>query len=300
MEEPLATPDPLLITVAPTGAEKAKRDFPHLPTTLSELVATAESCEAAGARMIHVHVRDHENRPTLDLLRLSETVEALRESTNLIVQLSTGGAVQDSYDDRLRVLEAQPDSCSVTLGTINYGDEVFLNSWPFICELYRRTQARGIVPEFEIFDLGHVDALRRLLDEFGPPSGGAVHCDFVLGLPGCLPGTAEALMTGVAGLPHGVTSWSATGIGRAATSIALATLALGGHMRVGMEDVTHVRPRVPALNNAELVARAADLGRWAGRSSMAAEDARTLLGLATNGRSVSTSTFERNEASGAG
>jgi hypothetical protein len=162
-----------LITVAPTGAEADKAAVPALPVTLDELVATARECQAAGAAVIHVHIRDDQARPTLDLARLTDTVSALREATDLIVQLSTGGAVTDGADARLAVLEAAPDACSLTCGTVNFGADVFLNSWPFIRELYARTQQLGIVPEFELFDLGHVAALHRLLDDLGAPAGGA-------------------------------------------------------------------------------------------------------------------------------
>ena len=151
-----AAPDKLLITVAPTGAETAKEDCPQLPTTLDELVETAQRCEAAGAAMIHVHIRDDEHRPTLDLGRLTDTVDALREDTDLVVQLSTGGSVHDPLDQRLKVLDAGPDSCSLTMGTTNFGDDVFLNPWPFVTELYQLSQEREVVPEFELFDLGHV------------------------------------------------------------------------------------------------------------------------------------------------
>src|SRR5215469_1800188 len=90
-----------LITVAPTGAESAKDAVPALPVTLDELVSTAVECQDAGAAVIHVHIRDDQARPTLDLGRLTETVQALREATDLVVQLSTGGAVTDSYERRL-------------------------------------------------------------------------------------------------------------------------------------------------------------------------------------------------------
>ena len=178
-----------LITVAPTGAESDKADVPALPTTLDELVETAKRCEAAGAAMIHVHIRDAEHRPTLDLGRLRDTVAALRENTGLVVQLSTGGAVTDPFEHRLRVLDAAPDSCSLTMGTVNFGDDVFMNPWPFVTELYQLTQEREVVPEFELFDLGHVAALHRLLDAYGLPYGGKVHCDLVMGVPGGMPGT---------------------------------------------------------------------------------------------------------------
>ncbi|MBJ7357262.1 3-keto-5-aminohexanoate cleavage protein [Nocardioides sp.] len=273
------SPDRLLITVAPTGAETAKSDCPQLPTTLEELVATARECEAAGAGMVHVHIRDDEHRPTLDLARLTDTVQALHQATDLVVQLSTGGSVHDPLDQRLKVLDAEPDSCSLTMGTTNFGDDVFSNPWPFVCELYQLSQARGVVPEFELFDLGHVAALERLLGKFGLPAGGRVHVDFVMGVPGGMPGTAAALVAGVAALPPEVTSWSATGIGRSTLPVMLASLAQGGHLRVGMEDVLTMARGVPVESNAQLVERAVDAGRVAQRVPMTTAETRALLGL---------------------
>ncbi|WP_193614583.1 3-keto-5-aminohexanoate cleavage protein [Nocardioides lijunqiniae] len=277
---PAVPPEALLITVAPTGAETSKADCPQLPTTLEELVTTAQACEAAGAAMIHVHVRDAEHRPTLDLALLTETVDALHESTDLVVQLSTGGSVHDPLDKRLKVLDARPDSCSLTMGTTNFGDDVFSNPWPFVCELYQLSQERQIVPEFELFDLGQAHALTRLIDRFGLPYGGRVHCDFVMGVPGGMPGTADALVAGVATLPPEVTSWSATGIGRTTLAVALASLSKGGHLRVGMEDVLTISRGVPVESNAQLVERVVALGALAQRRPMTTSEARTLLNTA--------------------
>ncbi|QIX25504.1 3-keto-5-aminohexanoate cleavage protein [Nocardioides sp. JQ2195] len=268
----------LLITVAPTGAETAKADCPQLPTTLEELVATAKECRAAGAAMIHVHIRDDEHRPTLDGTRLKDTVDALRSETDLVVQLSTGGSVHDPLEQRLKVLDAAPDSCSLTMGTTNFGDDVFLNPWPFICDLYQLSQEREVVPEFELFDLGHVHALSRLLARFGLPYGGKVHVDLVMGVPGGMPGTADALVAAVAALPAEVTSWGATGIGRSTLSVGLASLAKGGHLRVGMEDVLTLAKGVPVESNAQLVERAVAMGELAQRTPMTPDEARALLG----------------------
>jgi 3-keto-5-aminohexanoate cleavage enzyme len=272
-----AATDKLLVTVAPTGAETSKQDCPQLPTTLAELVETAQRCEAAGAAMVHVHIRDDDHRPTLDQGRLRATVEALRESTDLVVQLSTGGSVHDPLADRLRVLDAEPDSCSLTMGTTNFGDDVFSNPWPFITELYQLSQAREVVPEFELFDLGHVASLRRLLRSFGLPYGGRVHVDLVMGVPGGMPGTADALVAAVNAFPDEVTSWSATGIGRSTLAVALAALSKGGHLRVGMEDVLTLGPGEPVAHNEQLVARAARLGELAQRRTMTPTEARELL-----------------------
>ncbi|HTF06677.1 MAG TPA: 3-keto-5-aminohexanoate cleavage protein [Asanoa sp.] len=273
-----------LITVAPTGAESAKADVPALPVTLDELVVTAKECAALGASVIHVHIRDERARPTLDLGRLRETVTALRESTDLVVQLSSGGAVTDPEADRLRVLDAAPDMASCTMGTVNFGDDVFLNRWEFIVDLHTRMQERGIVPEYEIFDLGHLAALERLLGKHGLPAGGHVHVDFVMGVPGGMPGTTAALVAcanEVRNLPAG-TTFSATGIGRTAIPVMLASLSAGGHLRVGMEDtVTYAKGR-PVESNMQLVARAVGFAQLAQRPPMTPLDARELLGLKTN------------------
>ena len=271
-----------LITVAPTGAESEKSAVPALPVTLDELVTTAKECQAAGAAVVHVHIRDGQARPTLDLARLKDTVAALREGTDLIVQLSTGGAVTDSFDDRLAVLDAAPDACSLTCGTVNFGEDVFHNPYPFIRDLYARTQELGVVPEFELFDFGHIATLHRLLAGHGAPHGGHVHCDLVMGVPGGMPGDAATLTQAVSALPGGAT-WSATGIGRTTLPVMFAALAAGGHLRVGMEDtVTFARGR-PVTGNAELVERAATLAGLAQRPPMGPEQARAMLGV--SGRS---------------
>jgi len=270
-----------LITVAPTGAESAKADVPALPVTLDELVATAKECEAVGASVVHVHIRDAAAKPTLDLGRLRETVAAMRSSTDLIVQLSSGGAVTDPESDRLAVLEAGPEMASCTMGTVNFGDDVFMNRWQFVVDLHSRMQERGIVPEYEIFDLGHLAALQRLLGRYGLPAGGHVHCDLVMGVPGGMPGTTEALVACVGAmrdLPEG-TTFSATGIGRTAVPVLLASLSAGGHLRVGMEDtITYAKDR-PVESNAQLVARAAAFARLAQRPPMTTTEARALLGI---------------------
>jgi len=267
-----------LVTVAPTGAETAKADAPSLPVTLDELIDTARACQQAGAAVIHVHLRDALARPTLDVGYAREVVTALRETSDLIVQLSTGGAVTDPEADRLAVLDATPDAASLTCGTVNFGDDVFLNRWAFLVELHQRMREREIVPEFELFDLGHAAALRRLLDKHGPPYGGHVHCDLVMGVPGGMPGTAAALVAAVAMLPPEAT-FSATGVGRAALPVALAALAAGGHLRVGMEDTLSYAPERPVRDNAQLVERAAALADLAQRPALTASEARDMLGI---------------------
>ena len=148
-----------LITVAPTGAESAKADVPALPVTVEEVAATARDCQAGrrvGDPPAHPRRRDAADaRPR----RVREVVAAVRENTDLVVQLSSGGAVTDPFDARLAVLDAEPDAASLTLGTVNFGRDVFSNPWDLIVELHTQMQQRGIVPEYEVFDLGQLATL---------------------------------------------------------------------------------------------------------------------------------------------
>jgi uncharacterized protein (DUF849 family) len=270
-----------VITVAPTGAENRKADVPELPVTIDELVATAKECEALGASIIHVHIRDAAAEPTLDPGRLRATVAALRDATDLIVQLSSGGAVTDPESDRLAVLDAGPEMASCTMGTVNFGDAVFVNRWEFIVELHTRMRERGIVPEYEIFDLGQLTTLQRLLDRHGLPAGEHVHLDLVMGVPGGMPGTAATVVACerlIRDLPAG-TTFSATGIGRTTIPVMLASLATGGHLRVGMEDTLTYAKGQPVESNMQLVARAAGFAHLALRPPLTTGATRELLGV---------------------
>ena len=188
--------------------------------------------------------------------------------------------MHDPLDDRLQVLDAEPDSCSLTMGTTNFGDDVFLNPWPFVCELYQLSQEREVVPEFELFDLGQVHALHRLLDKFGLPYGGKVHCDLVMGVPGGMHGTADAL---VAARPRPARPRRPAGRPPASAAprwpVVLASLSKGGHLRVGMEDVLTLSRGRTRGDNAQLVERVVDVGRMAQRTPMTPAEARTLLGI---------------------
>ena len=145
------------------------------------------------------------------------------------------------------------------MGTTNFGDDVFLNPWPFVKDLYQLALERGVAPEFELFDLGQVHALGRLIRSTA--SRAAARPTWTSSW--ACPADARhrpALVAGVAALPPEVTSWSATGIGRSTLSVAMASLSMGGHLRVGMEDVLTISRGVPVDSNAQLVTRAVELG----------------------------------------
>ena len=243
--------------------------MPDLPTTIEELVETAVRCEAAGAAMIHLHIRDAEHQPTLEIGRLKEAVDAVRRPPSLVVQLSTGGSVHDPLEQRLKVLDAEPDSCSLTMGTTNFGDDVFMNPWPFVAELYQLAQDREVVPEFELFDLGHVHALHRLLDTYGLPFGGHVHCDLVMGVPGvACPAPRTPWSPSVQALPAQTTSWSATGIGRTTLAVALG-LAVARWPSAGRHGG---HPDAVPRRTGDAQRTAGLAGRGAGRAGPAARD----------------------------
>ena len=232
--------------------------------------------------MVHLHVRRPDGTSSQDPELFRAAIRAIRARCDILIQTSTGGAVGMSVDERCGPLTLKgpdrPDMATLTTGTVNFGDDVFSNPWGFIKELYQLTQERQVVPEFELFDLGQVATLHRLLGEFGPPAGGRVHCDLVMGVPGGMPGDMATLAAAVAALPAGAT-WSATGIGRTTLPVLFGALAAGGHLRVGMEDtLTFARGR-PVARNAELVERAAELARLAQRPPMRPDGARAFLGV---------------------
>ena len=218
--------------------------------------------------MIHVHIRDDDAKPTLDLgPAAGHRRGAARVDRPDRPALHAAARCTDPEADRLAVLDAGPDMASCTMGTVNFGDDVFLNRWEFIVDLHTRMQERGIVPEYEIFDLGQLAALQRLLDKHGLPAGGHVHVDFVMGVPGGMPGDrrgAGRLQQALRDLPEG-TTFSATGIGRTTLPVMLASLSAGGHLRVGMEDTVTYAKGQPVRDNVQLVARAAGFARLAQR-----------------------------------
>jgi uncharacterized protein (DUF849 family) len=267
-----------LITVAPAGARPAGAGGPARPVTVEEVVSTARDCRAIGAAVVHLHVRAEDGRPALDPGRCREVVQAVRTATDLVVQLSTGAAT-DPSGARQAVLDAEPDAAALPLG----------DPEPLVAELHAQMRQRGIVPEYEISDLGHLGLLQRLLDRYGPPHGGHVHVGLVMGLPGGLPGTLQALAACLPLLPSGAT-FSATGIGPAALPVALAALSAGGHLRVGTADTLTYAPGEAVRGDAQLVARAAGLARIAQRPPLRPDQARALLGTAP--RSADPSTVE--------
>ena len=271
-------PEPLIITAALVGAELSRQDTPYLPLTPEEIAAEARMCLDAGAAMVHLHARAVDGSPTQDLAAYRAIIEAVRaRAPEIVIQVSTGGAVWMSAEERLQPLEAQPEMASLTTGTVNFGEEVFSNTMPMVREFARQMQLRGIRPEIEVFDSGMIPAAMRLLKEglLSEP----LHFNLVLGVPGGAAGTLKNLMHMVESLPSGCT-WTASGIGAAQLPLTTAAILLGGNVRVGLEDNIYYRRGMLTEGNAPLVARAARLAAELGRPLATPDEARRILHLA--------------------
>lgn len=271
---------PLIITVAAVGAEVTLEQQPNLPITPEQLARDAAECEAAGASIYHLHVRDESGRPTMDVETFRRAHDAVTAATDLIVQFTTGGAVGDDDDSRAAPLVLRPEMATLTTGTVNFGPGVFLNPAPLVKRLYLQMRAGGTLPEFEIFEAGMIVNAATLYAEHG--DGHHAHFDFVLGVPGALSAGPGVIPFLCSLLPDDAT-WSATGIGRAHEAVMEEALGSCGHVRTGFEDVRYIGSGKPATSNAELVHRAASLAADRDRSVATPAEARVILGLPGRG-----------------
>jgi len=273
-------PPPAILTAAICGAETTRQQTPYLPITAEELAAEAERCAAAGASVVHLHVRKDDGTPTQDRGLFEKAIRAIRARCDIIVQTSTGGAVGMSADERAQPLECDPEMATLNAGSLNFGEDVFLNPFPMVREFARRMREKGIVPELECYDAGHVESCLALAKE------GAIelpaHFDFVLGVRGGLSASEENLKFLLGKLPRG-SSFSVAGVGRHQLPMAELSLRLGGHARCGLEDNIYVLKGVLAKGSFELVGRLAEMARAAGRTVATPGQARELLRVRARG-----------------
>jgi 3-keto-5-aminohexanoate cleavage enzyme len=267
----------LIITVAVCGAEVTRKDTPYIPITPEEIAQQTYDAYLAGASIVHVHVRDENGNPTQDPQIFKRTVQLIRQKCpDIIVQVSTGGAVWMTPEERLQSLEADPDMATLTTGTVNFGNEVFFNSMPVIEKFALAMKEKGIMPEFECFDLGHINNALTLVKK--NLVQGHLHFDFVMGVPGGIAANARNLVTMVDSLPVGAT-WSVAGIARHEFAMAALAIVMGGHVRVGLEDNIYIEKGVLAKSNAELVEKVVRLAKELGRPIATAKEAREILQL---------------------
>jgi uncharacterized protein (DUF849 family) len=291
---------------AVTGGMSVPGQSAAIPVTPDQIVASAVEANAAGAAIIHIHVRDPENgRPSADLGLFREVLTRIGERCDAIVQPTTGGGVGMTIDERARVVtELRPQMATFNCGSFNFGifkvrarpemapweveylqgtrDYVFRNTFADMARLAELFRAAGAKPEYEIYDVGHLYNVRHLADE------GLVdfplHIQFVLGVLGANAATLEQLVhmhrtaTTLFGSEF---TWSAAGVGYPAEfHLAAAALMMGGHVRVGLEDNLRVTMDRRAASNAELVEKAMTLAPLLDREPVGAAQAREILGIA--------------------
>ena len=270
----------LIITAAICGAEVTKEQNPAVPYTVEEIVREAKSAVDAGAAIVHLHVREDDGTPTQSHVRFQECEEAIyKVCPDVILIPSTGGAVGMSPDERLDSTNTTPipEMATLDCGTCNFGDEIFDNTMPTMRAFGKRMIEKGIKPEYECFEMGHLDTILTMARK-GEVPGDPMQFNFVLGVPGCTPATVSNLAWMVNQIPAGST-WTVTGVGRSAFPMAAAAIAMGGNVRVGFEDNIYLSKGVKASSNGELVAKVVRIAKELGREIATSDEARAILGL---------------------
>ncbi|WP_373079452.1 3-keto-5-aminohexanoate cleavage protein [Fusobacterium varium] len=268
----------IIITVAPTGAWPSKKDNPNIPLTPEEIANDVYECYKAGASIAHLHMRDDMGKGTMDIKKFEETVRLIKEKCDIVINLTTSGDLNATDETRQAHLKLiKPDLASYDCGSMNWmHNSLFINHPKFLEELGYTMQENNVKPEIEIFDAGMIyNSLyyikKGVLKE-------PVHYQFVLGAAGGTAATVENLVYLKNLIPERST-WSALGIGKGHIPILMTAIAMGGHVRVGMEDNVYYGPGELAVSNAQLVERAAKLIENSMNEVATPTEARKILGL---------------------
>jgi len=269
----------LIITAAITGSRITREITPHIPITPEEIVQSAYECWQAGASIVHIHVRDpNTGQGTQDLEVFKAVVEPLRQKTDLILCLTTSGIPGRNLptEDRIAPVDLKPELASFDAGSINLGGTVFINSPEFLDRAAEKMKETGVKPEIEIFDLGMMITSLRMRDQgkLDEP----LHFQFVLGTPWGAPATPKSFLHLHEHIPDNAT-WSIIGIGKGHLPMSMMALAMGGHIRVGLEDNIYYSKGVLAETNAQFVARIVRISKEYGREIASPAEAREILSL---------------------
>lgn len=272
--------NPIVIAVAITGSVPRKRDNPAVPTSPAEQVESTHAAFEAGASLVHIHVRNPDESPSSDPALFEQVQEGVRKHCpGMIVQFSTGGRGRDP-SARGNALDLRPDMASLSTGSVNFPSIVYENPASLVTELAAKMQRHGVRPEIEVFDLSHIHAARRLVDE--GLMDARPHVQFVMGVRNAMPAEEHLLDIMLAEtrrvLPHA--TWTAAGIGANQARVIDWVLARDGNgLRTGLEDNIRIARDRLAASNAELVKFAAEAAARHGRRPATPAEARAMLGL---------------------
>jgi 3-keto-5-aminohexanoate cleavage enzyme len=270
--------DKLIISVATTGSRTMRSQTPHVPITEEEIAEQVVDSWRAGAAIAHVHVRDEQGVVTCDPARHQKVNDLVRAAgCDVVMNWSTGGGAGITTDDeRAASVRLAPEVASFDCGSTNFGGGVFVNSPAFLESLASDMHEHLVTPEIEIFDTGMIENARELINRelLTPPHW----FQFVLGIRGGAPATARELTHMVDSLPAGA-QWSVCAIGRHQLPMNMIAMAMGGHVRTGLEDNIYYSYRQLATGNPQLVERLARLAREMGREIAKPDEARQMIGV---------------------
>ena len=288
----------VIVTCAVTGAGDTTDKSPHVPVTPEEVAnATIEAAEA-GASVAHVHVRDPETgKGSRNKNLFKEAVDRIRDNkTDIVINLTAGmggdwvpdpknmampgdGTDMIGPEERLDHVElCKPEICSLDCGTLNFGvndHSIYISTLPILRKMAKLTQSWGVKPELEVFDLGHIRLAKQLISEKlvnEPPM-----FQICLGIPWGADQSVDTMKVMKDHLPQNA-FWSGFGISRMQIPMATAAVAMGGNVRVGLEDNLYLSKGVLATNG-QLVAKIVKIIELMGGKVLSPEEARTKLGL---------------------
>jgi uncharacterized protein (DUF849 family) len=272
-----------IITVATTGAWPTKENTPYVPIEPEEIAQEVYNCWKQGAAVCHIHCRDDQGKAAMEFPKFKKTVELIRarKDCDIIINLTTSGGINLSEDDRIKPFsELIPEMASFDCGTMNWQHSgVFENNPRFLEKLGLLMQEKGVKPEIEVFDPGMIYNAQYYLKKGVLKA--PVHFQFCMGVAGGIKGTTKNLVFMKETMEEVApgSTWSAFGVGPSAMEILYASVAMGGNVRVGMEDNILYKKGVLAENNMVFVERARRIIEEFGFETASPDEAREILGL---------------------
>lgn len=287
----------VVVTCAVTGSQPSFKLHPNIPITPEQIARQAIDAASAGAAMVHLHVRDPKTGVAAgDLHLYREVSERIASSgVDVIINLTTGygGRFVPSADNpriaddsqsnligpeqrTAHIVSLRPEVCSLDVATMNFGEQVFMNTPAHLRVMADRIKAAGVKPEIEVFEPGHILLATHLIERGHLLT--PAHFQFCLGIKWAMPATLESMRFMLALLPKNST-WSAFGISRYQFPMVEAAVELGGHVRVGLEDNLYLAKDVIAPDNAALVLKAVEIIKSKGHRIASAAEARAQIGL---------------------